>query len=165
MAFSRLALIAGAGWGPVWDAPAAAMTGFGVASALRAQDVGESVPRRGTVQEDLYLAGGNVNVAATAEADVVAAGGNVTVGDDIKGDALLAGGRVRDPGVGDDRLRLREIEVLLADGDGRGLHPVRGEHPGADGGLERADEREVTALLLPDSAVDGGRGEALGRGD
>ena len=64
------------------------------ASALLAQDIGESVTRRGTVQEDIYLAGGNVNVAATAEADVVAAGGNVTVGDDIKGDALLAGGSV-----------------------------------------------------------------------
>jgi hypothetical protein len=64
------------------------------ASALLAQDIGESVTRHGTVQEDLYLAGGNVNVAATAEADVVAAGGNVTVGDDIKGDALLAGGSV-----------------------------------------------------------------------
>ncbi len=64
------------------------------AAALLAQEVGESVTRRGTAQEDLYLAGGNVNVSVTAEGDVVAAGGNVTVGDDIKGDALVAGGSV-----------------------------------------------------------------------
>jgi hypothetical protein len=64
------------------------------ASAALAQEVGESVTRSGTVHEDIYLAGGNVNVSATAEADVVAAGGNVTVGDDIRGDALLAGGSV-----------------------------------------------------------------------
>jgi len=64
------------------------------ASALLAQDIGESVTRHGPVHEDLYLAGGNVNVDVTADGDVVAAGGNVTVGDDIKGDALLAGGSV-----------------------------------------------------------------------
>ena len=63
-------------------------------SALLAQDVGESVTRHGPVHEDLYLAGGNVNVDVTADGDIVAAGGNVTVGDDIKGDVLLAGGSV-----------------------------------------------------------------------
>jgi len=83
------------------------------ASALLAQDFGESVSRRGTVQEDLYLAGGNVNVAATAEGDVVAAGGNVTVGDDIKGDALLAGGSVTIHGKVRDDVRAAGGTVTL----------------------------------------------------
>jgi len=77
-----------------WKILLLALLLFFPASALLAQDIGESVTRHGTVHEDIYLAGGNVNVAATADADVVAAGGNVTVGDDIKGDALLAGGSV-----------------------------------------------------------------------
>ncbi len=64
------------------------------ASALLAQEIGESVSRHGTVKEDIYLAGGNVDVAATVDGDVVAAGGTVTVGDEIKEDALLAGGSV-----------------------------------------------------------------------
>ncbi len=64
------------------------------ATSLQGQEIGESVSRRGTVKEDIYLAGGNVNVAAKVDGDVVAAGGNVTVGDDIKGDALVAGGNL-----------------------------------------------------------------------
>lgn len=63
-------------------------------SALQAQQFGESVIRRGPVNEDIYLAGGTVNLSIMAEGDVVVAGGNITIGDEIKGDVLLAGGSV-----------------------------------------------------------------------
>ena len=83
------------------------------ASALLAQEIGESVSRRGTVKEDIYLAGGNVNVAATVDGDVVAAGGHVTVGDDIKEDALLAGGSVTVQGKVHDDVRAAGGSVTL----------------------------------------------------
>ena len=79
-------------------------------------------------------------------------------------EAALAGGRVRDAGVGDDRLRLRLLEMLARDDDGRRLHAVRGEHPGAGRGHERAHEREIDAVLA-DAAVHGAGDEALGGGD
>ncbi len=73
------------------------------------------------------------------------------------GDALHARRRVGDAGVDDDRLRLRQLEMLARDDDRRRLHAVRGEHAGARGGLERADEREVAAAVLADAAVDAAR--------
>jgi len=63
-------------------------------SALLAQEFGESVTRSGTVKEDIYLAGSNVNLSVVAEGDVIAAGGSLNIGNEIKGDALLAGGSV-----------------------------------------------------------------------
>ena len=82
-------------------------------TALQAQEIGESVSRRGTVNEDIYLAGGNVNVAAEVDGDVVAAGGNVTIGDDIKGDALLAGGNLTIRGKLHDDVRAAGGSVTL----------------------------------------------------
>src|SRR5581483_7157026 len=75
-------------------------------------------------------------------------------------EALLARGGVRVAGVRHDRLRLRKLEMLLRDGDRRGLDAVGREHPGARRGQERADERHVPPRLA-DAGVDAGCGEAL----
>lgn len=83
------------------------------ASALLAQEIGESVSRRGSVKEDIYLAGCNVYVAAEVDGDVIAAGCNVTVGDNIKGDALLAGGNVTIRGKMHDDVRAAGGSVTL----------------------------------------------------
>ncbi len=64
------------------------------ASAPRAQEAGDSVIKRGTINEDIYLAGGSVDVQATVEGDVVAAGGSVSVAENVRGDAMIAGGNV-----------------------------------------------------------------------
>ena len=82
-------------------------------TALLAQDFGESVTRGGTVKEDIYLAGGTVNLTAVAEGDVVAAGGNVTVGNEIKGDVILAGGSVTIRGKVHDDVRAAGGSVTL----------------------------------------------------
>ena len=79
--------------------------------------------------------------------------------------AALAGRRVRDAGVRDDGLRLRELEMLARDDHRRGEHAVDREHPGARRGNERAHEREVEAVLLADPAVHAARDEALRSGD
>lgn len=60
--------------------------------ALAAQDAGESVSRRGTVNDDYYAAGGTVNVDAEIKGDVVIAGGTLTVANRISQDAIMAGG-------------------------------------------------------------------------
>ena len=78
--------------------------------------------------------------------------------------ALRARRGVRDARVDHDRLRLGLGEVRLRDEHGRGLDAVRGEHPGADGGDGRADDREVE-LRLADARVDGAGDEALRGGD
>ena len=83
------------------------------ASALLAQEFGESVTRGGTVHEDIYLAGGTVNLAVVAEGDVIAAGGSMTIGDEIKGDAMLAGGLVTIRGKVHDDVRAAGGSVTL----------------------------------------------------
>jgi hypothetical protein len=62
--------------------------------SLAAQDTGGTILRRGEVADDLYLAGGRIDVAATVQGDVVAAGGRLNLGDWVRGDVLAAGGDV-----------------------------------------------------------------------
>ncbi len=62
--------------------------------SLAAQDAGGTILRRGEVADDLYLAGGRIDVAATVQGDVVAAGGRLSLGDLVRGDVLAAGGDV-----------------------------------------------------------------------
>lgn len=59
-----------------------------------AQDLGESVVRRGPIAQDVYLAGGTVAVHADVRGDVVAAGGRVIIDQRVSGDVLAAGGRL-----------------------------------------------------------------------
>jgi cytoskeletal protein CcmA (bactofilin family) len=64
---------------------------LGVASA---QDAGESVLKRGEIPEDLYAAGGTVDIDARVDGDVVAAGGELRVAGSVTGDVMMAGGRL-----------------------------------------------------------------------
>jgi hypothetical protein len=61
---------------------------------LAAQETGGSIFRRGEVADDLYVAGGRIDLAATVQGDVVAAGGRLSLGDWVRGDVLAAGGDV-----------------------------------------------------------------------
>jgi hypothetical protein len=63
-------------------------------TSLAAQETGGTILRRGEVADDLYLAGGRIDVAATVQGDVVAAGGRLSLGDWVRGDVLAAGGDV-----------------------------------------------------------------------
>src|SRR6476646_4999608 len=55
--------------------------------------------------------------------------------------------------------------MLAADLQARGLHLVAREHRRADGGRERAHDREVLAVTPPDPHGDAGRGKSPGGGD
>ena len=83
-----------------------------------AQEAGDTVIKRGTIEEDVYLAGGTVDVQARIVGDVVAAGGFVTVAEEVRGDAMLAGGTVMLRGRVHDDVRVAGGTVTLAGGVG-----------------------------------------------
>ena len=56
---------------------------------------GETVTRRGTVNDDYYAAGGTVDINAVISGDAVIAGGELFIGHNIKGDVIAAGGSVQ----------------------------------------------------------------------
>ena len=80
---------------------------------MSAQDVGETVLKRGHISEDLYLAGGRVDVLAEVNGDVIAAGGRVAIDSQVTGDVLAAGGSVTVHGSVNDDARLAGGEVIV----------------------------------------------------
>jgi cytoskeletal protein CcmA (bactofilin family) len=77
-----------------------------VPAAGAAQQPGEPVVRRGHVADNLYLAGGTVDVNVQADADVVVAGSRVSVDGRIEGDVLAAGGETTISGTVLDDVRV-----------------------------------------------------------
>ena len=105
---------------------------------LSAQEAGESVYLQGAIAEDVYAAGGTVDVLATVEGDVVAAGGRVAIGESVSGDVMAAGGSV------DVHATIAD-DVRLAGGDVRISGSIGDDAIAAAGNL----------TLLPDSKVGG----------
>ena len=100
----------------------ALLTGFIIilpASILFADDVGERVIKTGTFDDDVYLAGGEVELQATVNGDVSVAGGELDLDGEIKGDLMAAGGRVFLRGSVSDDVRVAggEVNVLASVGD------------------------------------------------
>ena len=88
-------------------------------SLVFANEVGERVVKRGVIDDDIYLAGGEVELAAKVKGDVVAAGGELDLDGDIQGDVMAAGGKLNlRSNVSDDaRLAGGEVTVLGSVGD------------------------------------------------
>jgi len=84
------------------------------------QEAGETVLKRGQINEDLYIAGGRVDVHAEVEGDVIAAGGRVAIDSQVRGDVIAAGGSVTVHGNISDDVRLAggEITINATVGDG-----------------------------------------------
>ncbi len=59
-----------------------------------AQGAGRAVIKRGVIADDLYVAGGKVDILAEVKGDVIAAGGRVSVGQLVEGDVMVASGSV-----------------------------------------------------------------------
>ncbi|HEU5261197.1 MAG TPA: hypothetical protein VFU41_07210 [Gemmatimonadales bacterium] len=68
-----------------------------VGTTVAAQEAGQTVIKRGTITEDLYLAGGTVEVRADVQGDVTAVGGQVLIDQRVAGDVLVGGGSVDVP--------------------------------------------------------------------
>ncbi|MGB5261857.1 MAG: polymer-forming cytoskeletal protein [Gammaproteobacteria bacterium] len=63
-------------------------------AVLFAQDAGEIVVKRGTIEEDMYVAGRSVDVAAQVQGDVTVAGQRVNIDQLVTGDVMAAGENV-----------------------------------------------------------------------
>lgn len=85
-----------------------------ILSPLFAQEFGETVQIRGALAEDIYAAGGTVDVLATADGDVVIAGGRVTVSGRVHGDVIAAGGTVSVVADSDDDVRLAGGDIRIS---------------------------------------------------
>ena len=91
-----------------------------IAPALaHAQAAGEVVIKRGVVDDDIYMAGAQVDLYATVKGDVVVAGGQLNLEGVIEEDLLAAGGTLElRSDVGDDaRIAGGEIRIAGRIGD------------------------------------------------
>jgi hypothetical protein len=85
----------------------------GVLSPLVAQEAGETVRIDGVIADDVYAAGGTVDILATVEGDAVLAGVRVTVGERVNGDVMAAGGVVNVRADIADDVRLAGGDVVV----------------------------------------------------
>ena len=84
-----------------------------------AQDVGETVVKRGLIKEDVYAAGENVTIDGEVLGDVVVAGGEVNINGKVSADVIAAGGQVQiSADIGDDvRVAGGQLTVNASIGD------------------------------------------------
>lgn len=86
---------------------------------LFAQQAGKHVSVSGQIDDDLYLAGGQVDLYATVAGDVVVAGGQLNLEGDVHADVIAAGGDVvlRGTVLDDARIAGGNVRVLANIGD------------------------------------------------
>ena len=74
---------------------------------------GETITRRGVINDDYYAAGGTVDINAIISGDAVVAGGDLFIGHHVKGDVMLAGGSVHIRGDIEDDVRTAGGDIPL----------------------------------------------------
>ncbi|MBT8433343.1 MAG: polymer-forming cytoskeletal protein [Gammaproteobacteria bacterium] len=75
-------------------------------SSIADTDAGETVTKRGNIDDDYYAAGGAVDIDAEILGDVIVAGGELYIGHLIEGDVIAAGGTIRIRGEIKDDIRI-----------------------------------------------------------
>ncbi|MGB5519348.1 MAG: polymer-forming cytoskeletal protein [Gammaproteobacteria bacterium] len=129
-----------------------------------AQHAGEVIMKHGEIDDDLYLAGRQVDLYAAVNGDVIVAGGELNLEGDINADLMAAGGSVTlDSVVADDaRLAGGNVRVngkvgddLLAAGGRIHLSPVArvGGRAWLSGGEVRVDGHVVEELRVAGGRV------------
>lgn len=123
---------------------------------------GETVTRRGTVNDDYYAAGGTVDINAVISGDVVTAGGELYIGHHIKGDVIAAGGSVHLRGDVLDDIRVAggdiNIEANIGDdliASGGMINVSAGTTVGGDAWLAGGDVR-VAGTVTKDLVIGAG---------
>ena len=82
-------------------------------SCLAMPESGETVTKRGTVDDDYYAAGGTVDINALVTGDVVVAGGDLFIGHTIEGDVIAAGGTISLQGKVMDDVRIAGGDITI----------------------------------------------------
>jgi hypothetical protein len=143
------------------------------------QESGETVLKRGSFAEDVYIAGGRVDVLAEVDGDVLAVGGRVAIDSQVTGDVFAVGGSVTVHGSIDDDVRLGGGEVIINAKIGDDIVAAGGNvllAPGANVGGDvmlsggrvaltgrvRGDARIAGGLLMIAGQIDGDA-ELMGR--
>lgn len=81
-----------------------------------------------TINDDLFISGGEVEVLGTVNGDIYAAGGEVTIDGIVKGDVLAAGGEVTVKGVVENSVRAAGGQVTISSAKiGRNISVAGGE--------------------------------------
>ena len=126
------------------------------AAVMRAGDE-VIVPPGETIDDDLYVAGGDVTIDGRVTGDLVIAGGTLTINGRVDGDVLAAGGQVRLNGpVGES--------VRAAGGDLRFAGAIAGDLLGMAGSLRTTPQAAIAGesyLMGGDLRLDGQLGQAL----
>ncbi|MDH3630198.1 MAG: carbohydrate-binding domain-containing protein [Gammaproteobacteria bacterium] len=82
-------------------------------------DAGETVTKRGNIDDDYYSAGGVVDIDAVVAGDVIVAGGELYIGHLIEGDVIAAGGTLKIRGEIKDDIRASggdlNIDAIIGD--------------------------------------------------
>ena len=76
-------------------------------------EYGEIVTQRGSVDDDYYAAGGNIDINALISGDAVIAGGELFIAHHIKGDVIAAGGSINLRGDIQDDVRVAGGDILI----------------------------------------------------
>lgn len=82
-------------------------------ASFSAAESGETVTKRGTVNDDYYVAGGTVNIDADITGDLVVSGGDLFIGHRVHGDVIAAGGSVNIDGEILDDVRVAGGEIII----------------------------------------------------
>jgi len=125
-------------------------------------DAGETVTKRGNIDDDYYAAGGVVDIDAEVAGDVIVAGGELYIGHLIEGDVIAAGGTLKIRGEIKDDIRISGGELnidatigddLAASGGSIILSP--GTSVGGDAWLV-GGEVHIAGTILGNLTVTGG---------
>lgn len=86
------------------------------------------VEKTQTINDDLFISGGEVEVLGTINGDVYAAGGEVLINGLVKGDVLVAGGEVTIKGTVENSVRAAGAQVTISSAKiGRNISVAGGE--------------------------------------
>ncbi|NNE63876.1 MAG: hypothetical protein HKN34_07335 [Gammaproteobacteria bacterium] len=88
-------------------------------STFADMDADDELTKRGTVDDDYYAAGGEVDIEAEIAGDLVTAGGDLFIGRRIEGDVMAAGGIIKIRGEVKDDVRIAggqlNIDAIIGD--------------------------------------------------
>lgn len=96
-------------------------------SSFSATDAGETVTKRGAIDDDYYAAGGTVDIDADIAGDLVVSGGELFIGQRIQADAMAAGGSVNIKGEILDDVRTAGGDITIDANIGDDLMAAGGE--------------------------------------
>lgn len=130
---------------------------FLFSTCLFAQQAGEHVSVSGIIDDDLYLAGGQVDLYASVAGDVVVAGGQLNLEGNVRADVTAAGGDIELRGTVADDAR-------IVGGNLRVLAKINDDLVAAGGRIQVASTADIGGsawLAAGDVLVDGKIGEEL----